>query len=33
MRVPLTRQHVQDCLDFARIHVRWTVRDRDSDLY
>ena len=25
--VQLTRQHVQDCLDFARNHVRWTIRD------
>ena len=25
--VPLTRQHVQDWLDFARNHVRWTIRD------
>ena len=27
IRVPLTRQHVQDWLDFSRIHVRWTIRD------
>ena len=27
IRVPLTRQHVQDLLDFARTHVRWTIRD------
>ena len=27
VHVPLTRQHVQDWLDFARIHVRWTIRD------
>ena len=27
IRIPLTRQHVQDRLDFARIHVRWTTRD------
>ena len=27
IRVPLTRQHVQDRLDLARIHVRWTIRD------
>ena len=27
VRVPLTRQHVQDRLDFARTHVRWTIRD------
>ena len=27
VRVPLTRQHVQDRLDFARTHVRWTVHD------
>ena len=27
IRVPLTRQHVQDWLDFARTHVRWTIRD------
>ena len=26
MRVPLTRQHVQDWLDFAKTHVRWTIR-------
>ena len=26
VRVPLTRQHVQDRLDFARTHVRWTIR-------
>ena len=25
VRVPLTRQHVQDQLDFARTHVRWTT--------
>ena len=25
--VPLMRQHVQDWLHFARIHVRWTIRD------
>ena len=25
--VPLTRQHVQDWLDFARNQVRWTIRD------
>ena len=27
IRVPLTRQHVQDWLDFARTHVRWIIRD------
>ena len=27
LRVPLTRQHVQDWLVFARTHVRWTIRD------
>ena len=27
IRVPLTRQHMQDRLDFARTHVRWTIRD------
>ena len=27
VRVPLTRQHVQGRLDFARTHVRWTIRD------
>ena len=27
VRVPLTRQHVQDRLDFARTHVRWTVHE------
>ena len=27
VRVPLTRKHVQDRLDFARTHVRWTIRD------
>ena len=27
VRVPLTRQHVQDRLDFARTHVRWTICD------
>ena len=27
IRVPLTRQHVQDRFDFARNHVRLTVRD------
>ena len=27
IRVPLTRQHVQDRLDLARIHVSWTIRD------
>ena len=27
IRVPLTRQHVQDGLDFAITHVRWTIRD------
>ena len=27
LRVPLTRQHVQDRLDFASTHVRWTIRD------
>ena len=25
--LPLTRQHVQDRLDFARTNVRWTIRD------
>ena len=25
--LPLKRQHVQDRLDFARTHVRWTNRD------
>ena len=25
--IPLTRQHVQDRLDFARTHVRWTIHD------
>ena len=33
MRVPLTRQHVQDWLDFARIHVRWTIRDWTTVLF
>ena len=27
IRVPLTQRHVQDRLDFSRIHVRWTIRD------
>ena len=27
IHLPLTRQHVQDRLDLARIHVRWTIRD------
>ena len=27
VRVPLTRQYVQDRLDFARPHVTWTIRD------
>ena len=27
VRVPLTRQLVQDQLDFARTHFRWTTRD------
>ena len=27
MCIPLKRQHVQDWLDFARTHVRWTIRD------
>ena len=27
IRVPLMRQHVQDWLDFARTHVRWTFRE------
>ena len=27
IRVPLTRQRVHDRLDFARIHVRWTIHD------
>ena len=27
IRVPLTRQHMQDRLDFSRTHVRWTIRD------
>ena len=27
IRIPLTRHHMQDRLDFARIHVRWTTRD------
>ena len=27
VRVPLTRRHVQDRLDFARTQVRWTIRD------
>ena len=25
--LPQTRQHLQDRLDFARTHVRWTIRD------
>ena len=33
MGVPLTRQHVQDWLDFARIHVRWTIRDWTTVLF
>ena len=33
MRVPLTRQHVQDWLDFAKIHVRWTIRDWTTVLF
>ena len=33
LRVPLTRQHVQDWLDFARIHVRWTIRDWTTVLF
>ena len=33
MHVPLTRQHVQDWLDFARIHVRWTIRDWTTVLF
>ena len=33
MGVPLTRQHVQDWLDFARIHVRWTIRDCTTVLF
>ena len=32
-RVPLTRQHVQDWLDFAKIHVRWTIRDWTTVLF
>ena len=27
IHVPLTRQHVQDRLDFARTYVRWTICD------
>ena len=27
IRVPLTRQHMQDRLDFSRTHVRGTIRD------
>ena len=27
IRIPFTRQHVQDRLDFARTHVRWINRD------
>ena len=26
LHIPLTRQHLQDRLDFARTHVRWTIR-------
>ena len=33
IRVPLTRQHVQDQLDCARTHVRWTIRDWTSVLF
>ena len=33
MRVPLSRQHVQDWLDFARIHVKWTIRDWTTVLF
>ena len=33
LRVPLTRQHVQDWLDFAKIHVRWTIRDWTTVLF
>ena len=33
MRVPLTRQHMQDWLDFARIHVRWTIPDWTTVLF
>ena len=33
MHIPLTRQHVQDWLDFTRIHLRWTIRDWTTVLF
>ena len=33
VRLPLTRQHVQDRLDFARTRVRWTIRDWTTVLF
>ena len=27
IRVPLTRQHVQNWVDFAKTHVRWAIHD------
>lgn len=33
VRVPMTRQHVQDRLDFARTHVRCTIRDTTPVLF
>ena len=33
IRVPLTRQHIQDRLDFAKTHVRWTFCDRTPVLF
>ena len=33
IRVPLTRQHVQDWLDFARTHVRLTICDWTQVLF
>ena len=27
IRIPLKRQHMQNRLDFAKTHVRWTIRD------
>ena len=31
--LPLTRQHVQDRLDFARTYMRWTIPDWTSVLF
>ena len=33
MHIPLTRQHVQNRLDFSRTHVRWTIRDWTQVLF